>query len=78
MGKREKLINKIIGLGNISFKEAEGLLKDYGYVEGSSGSHHTFRKKGRPSVTIVYRNPHIHREAVRDLKRIIEIEEQKK
>ena len=57
MSKREKLIQKIItGRSNITPTEAKKLLEILGYVaDGPSGgsSHLTFRKQGKPSVTIV-------------------------
>lgn len=57
MTKRDKLIQKILtGTSNITPDEAKKILESLGYISvGPSGgsSHLTFRKIGRPSVTIV-------------------------
>ena len=56
MSKRDKLIQKIMSGGCITFAEAEKLLADLGYVseypQGGS-SHKTFRKQGRDKITLV-------------------------
>ena len=56
MSKRDKLIQKIMSGGCITFAEAEKLLADLGYVsefpQGGS-SHKTFRKQRRDKITLV-------------------------
>ena len=49
MGKHEKLILSILKGGsdaNIVFKDLCELLKRFGFVERTRGSHHIFRKDG--------------------------------
>lgn len=55
MSKLEKLINKILeGKSSITIDEAEKILKKFGYIaEKGSGSHITYRKENRNSVTLV-------------------------
>ncbi len=56
MSKRDKLIQKIMSGGCITFAEAEKLLTDLGYAsefpQGGS-SHKTFRKAGCDKITLV-------------------------
>lgn len=56
MTKWEKLIQRIHSLSSgIRFDELKKILESYGYKEQtpkSGSSHHTFRKNGKPSVTI--------------------------
>jgi len=61
MGKREKLIQRILSGQSIDFKDAEKILTDIGYTseypQGGS-SHKTFRKEGREKITLVsYQRP---------------------
>ena len=56
MSKRDKLIQKIISGGSITFAEAERLLTDLGYKSEfpqGGGSHKTFRKSGCDKITLV-------------------------
>ena len=55
MSKREKLIQKIFkGKADVSSDEAVKILKMLGFKAAiTSGSHLTFRKQNRPSLTIV-------------------------
>ena len=55
MGKYEKLVQKIFsGKANITPAEAMKILERLGFKASSTcGSHRTFRKPERPSVTIV-------------------------
>jgi hypothetical protein len=48
MGRREKLLLKILGGAsdaNIKFEDICNLLMDLGFVERTRGSHHIFRKE---------------------------------
>ncbi len=61
MSKWEKLLQRISALSkDIRFRELRSVLKSYGY-EGrppSSGSSHwTFRKRGRPPITVPCNEP---------------------
>ena len=55
MSKRDKLIQRIFkGKSDITPEDAIKILENLGYVASrTSGSHLTFRKQGRSSVTIV-------------------------
>ncbi|MCL2042843.1 MAG: type II toxin-antitoxin system HicA family toxin [Treponema sp.] len=55
MSKREKLIQKILkGHSDVCPDEAERILEMLGFKAApSGGSHQTYRKQNRPSVTIV-------------------------
>ena len=73
MSQWEKLIAKILGLSNdLRYEELKKVLESYEYVETSpagGSSHHTFRRKGHPPITIP-RNAPIKRcyvELVRDI-----------
>lgn len=79
MSKWEKLLNKITSMSiDIRFSELKRILEGYGY-EGrkpSGGSSHwTFRKQGKPPVTIPEDEP-IKSAYVRLVKGIIESEEE--
>lgn len=53
MSKHEKLIAKIRGRQQVSYKEAKALLIRLGYeVKETGSSHHTFRKVGKKAVTL--------------------------
>jgi predicted RNA binding protein YcfA (HicA-like mRNA interferase family) len=72
MSKRDKLVKRITAGSEVSFTEAVNLLTDLGYTHRIHGSHHHFKKAGLPIITIVFRDP-IHRDAVKDLKKALEI-----
>lgn len=46
MSKFEKLIQKVFDGRNVSYEEAETILKKLGFDREVTGSHHIFRKKG--------------------------------
>lgn len=79
MSKWEKLLNKITALSkDVRFIELKRILESYGYVgrkPGSGSSHWTFRKQGKPPVTIPENEP-IKLSYVRLVKDIIESEEE--
>lgn len=79
MSKWEKLLNKIIALSkDVRFTELKRILESYGYVgrKPSRGSSHwTFRKQGKPPITIPENEP-IKLSYVRMVKDIIESEEE--
>lgn len=56
MSKWDKLIKKILTLSrDIRFEELRKVLESIGYVmtaPSGGSSHHTFRKRGRPRITI--------------------------
>jgi predicted RNA binding protein YcfA (HicA-like mRNA interferase family) len=54
MSKRDKLIQKIMNNQNISYEEAKKILLFLGYeVMNTCGSHVTFSKPKRKSITLV-------------------------
>ena len=70
MSKHEKLLKRIEELKEISFTEAQNLLKHEGFAERSVGSHHTFYKDNSTSITITKRKS-LHKDAVKALKLLI-------
>lgn len=61
MSKWEKLLNKITSMSkDVRFFEIKKILESYGYVANSpsSGSSHwTFRKSGKPPITVPKNEP---------------------
>ena len=78
MSKWEKLLNKIASLSkDVRFAELKRILENYGYEgkkPGNGSSHWTFRKQGKPPITIPENEP-IKLTYVRMVKDIIESEE---
>lgn len=70
MSKHEKLLKRIEELKEISFTEAQNLLKKEGFAERSVGSHHTFYKDNSKGITIRKRES-LHKDAVKELKRLL-------
>lgn len=57
MTKVDKLIERILRKGNVSYQEAEKILIRLGFeVECKGGSHHVFRKKGYPKSISLKKN----------------------
>lgn len=52
MSKTEKLIRKIFAQQQVSYKDAEKILFELGYLLKISGSHHVFRKAGCKHITL--------------------------
>lgn len=77
----EKLLSKILSLSkDIRFDELRKVLESYGYVMHSpkgGSSHYTFRKCGKPSVTIP-KHESIKKVYVEMVRKIIEEEELEK
>ena len=61
MSKFEKLLMRIKGMSkNMRFEELRKILEAYGYKMSSpsgGSSHRTFRKAGKPPITIPENNP---------------------
>lgn len=78
MSKWEKLLSKITALSkDVRFAELKKILESYGYEgrkPGSGSSHWTFRKQGKPPITIPESEP-IKLMYVRMVRDIIESEE---
>jgi hypothetical protein len=79
LSKWEKLLSKITGLSkDVRFAELIRILEGYGYEgkkPGGGSSHWTFRKQGKPPLTIPENEP-IKLVYVRMIKDIIESEEE--
>ena len=79
MSKWEKLLKRICSLSaDVRFEELEKILTAYGYtkfVPSGGSSHYTFRKDGKPPITIPKHTP-IKAVYVRLVKDIIESEEE--
>lgn len=71
MSKLEKLIEKIFGGQNVSYLEAEALLKRLGFDVEVCGSHHVFRKKGYLRTISIKRRPSLLLYQLRDLREVL-------
>lgn len=78
LSRWEKLLSKITALSkDVRFAELKKILESYGYEgrkPGSGSSHWTFRKQGKPPITIPESEP-IKLMYVRMVRDIIESEE---
>ena len=78
LSKWEKLLAKITSLSSeLRFAELKKILESYGYEgrrPGSGSSHWTFRKQGRPPITIPESEP-IKRTYVKMVRDVIESED---
>ena len=78
MSQFDKLLQRIKDLDkNMRFEEVAKILNDYGYkMRGPSGgsSHKTFRKDGKPPITIPQHDP-IKRAYLEEVRNLIEKEE---
>ena len=78
MSQFDKLLQRIKSLDkNMRFEEVAKVLKHFGYdMRGPSGgsSHKTFRKDGKPPITIPQHDP-IKPAYIEELKNLIESEE---
>ena len=79
MSQFEKLLQKIKALDkNMRFEELRKILESYGYTmyaPSGGSSHRTFRKPGKPPITIPEHTP-IKRTNVLMVKEVIESEDQ--
>jgi len=77
LSKWEKLLSRITSLSkDVRFAELKRILEEFGYIgrkPGSGSSHWTFRKEGKPPVTIPEDEP-VKLAYVRLVKHIIESE----
>ncbi len=77
MSKWEKLLSKNTSLSkDVRFAELKRIMEEFGYIgrkPGSGSSHWTFRKEGKPPVTIPEDEP-IKLAYIRLVKQIIESE----
>lgn len=78
MSKFDKLLQQIKSLDkNMRFEELQKVLEHYGYVmsgPSNGSSHKSFRKKGKPTITIPQHDP-IKQAYVAEIKAVIESEE---
>lgn len=78
MSKWDKLLQRVCSLSaDVRFEELKKILEDYGYsISAPSGgsSHYTFRKKGKPPITIPKHKP-IKKVYISMVKEVIEEEE---
>ncbi len=79
LSRWEKLLSKITALSkDVRFSELKKILESYGYncrKPSGGGSHWTFRKKGKPPITIPKDEP-IKSVYIKMVKDIIESEEE--
>ena len=79
MSQVDKLLQRIRSLDkNMRFEELQKVLEHYGYTmygPARGSSHKSFRKPGKPTITIPQHNP-IKRAYVEDVKAIVESEEE--
>jgi predicted RNA binding protein YcfA (HicA-like mRNA interferase family) len=78
MGKRSKLIQKIMSFGNVSYKEAEKVLLSLGYdsrYPNGGSSHISFRKENRTTITLVSTQKPVKRYLLEKIQNAILLEE---
>ena len=79
MSQFDKLLQRIRSLDkNLRFEELRKVLEHYGYTmsgPASGSSHKSFRKPGKPAITIPQHSP-IKRAYVEDVKAIVESEDE--
>lgn len=79
MSQWEKLLEKLTQMSSdIRFEELQKILESYGYKltgPGSGSSHMTFRKKGKPIITIPKHKP-IKKVYLKLVKELVEREEE--
>jgi len=79
MSRWEKLLSKILTMSkDVRFLELKKILESYGYEgkkPGSGSSHWTFRKAGKPPITIPEKEP-IKITYIKMVREIIESEEE--
>jgi len=78
MSERDKLIQKIMNFGAVSYKEAEKVLLSLGYdnkYPNSGSSHISFRKKDRVTITLVCTKESIKRYLIEKIQNAILLEE---
>ena len=71
MGKKEKLIQKILEGRDVSYDEAESLLLKLGFDIDIRGSHHIFRKKGYSTNISIKRRSQLLPYQINDLKEVL-------
>ena len=79
MSTRKKRIQKILqNRKNVSFEEIDRVLRDFGYIPSQpagGSSHFTYRKKGFVPITIPRKRPFIKEHYVKEVIRILDLEE---
>lgn len=71
MSKLEKLIERILEGRDVSYKEAERLLRKLGFSMDSRGSHHIFRKVGYVRHISLKQRPQLLPYQLRELKEVL-------
>jgi predicted RNA binding protein YcfA (HicA-like mRNA interferase family) len=80
MGKRSKLIQKIMNFGDVSYKDAEKVLLSLGYdnrYPNGGSSHVSFRKENRTTITLVSTQDPVKRYLLEKIQNAIILEENK-
>jgi predicted RNA binding protein YcfA (HicA-like mRNA interferase family) len=80
MSKRDKLIQKIMRSGEVSYKEAEKVLLSLGYdnrYPNGGSSHISFRKENRSTITLVSTQEPVKRYLIEKIQNAILLEENK-
>ncbi len=71
MSKLQKLIEKVLQGRNVSYEEAENLLRKLGFELEIRGSHHIFRKKGYHRNVSIKRRTELLPYQIRELKEVL-------
>jgi len=80
MSRRDKLIQKIMHFGEVSYKEAEKVLLSLGYdnrYPNNGSSHISFRKENRTTITLVSTQETVKRYLIEKIQNAILLEENK-
>ena len=80
MSKRNKLIQKIMHFGEVSYQEAEKVLLSLGYdnrYPNNGSSHISFRKENRTTITLVSTQEPVKRYLIEKIQNAILLEENK-
>jgi len=72
MSKLDKLIKKIFAGQQVSYEEAESLLRSLGFGMEACGSHHVFRKKGYKKNISIKRRSQLFPYQLKDIREVLE------
>lgn len=72
MDNFEKLVEKILLRAQVSYDEAEIVMRELGFSVRSTGSHHIFRKDGYRKNILIKRRRELHSHQLKDLRDVLE------